>query len=98
MRMDKYNVFTLGLVGGVMLFFLGMAANIVLGPASDSFILPRQVSAVLKLTGMGIVCISMIVGAVFVDRIEKDSRYLIVIFGVVLLLVNLLMMSYTKWY
>ena len=98
MRLDKYNLFTLGLVGGIMLFFVGMAANIVLGPASDSFILPRQVSAVLKLSGMGIVCISMIVGAVFVEKIERDSRYLIVIFGVILLLINIFMMSYTKWY
>lgn len=96
--MDKYNLFTLGLVGGIMLFFIGLAANIVLGPSSATYILPRQVSATLKLTGMGIVCISMILGAVFVDRIEKESKYLIVIFGVILLLINILMMSYVKGY
>ncbi len=93
MRMDKYNLFTLGLVGGIILFFLGMVSNIVLGPSTTSYQVPAQVSEVVKLSGMGIVCLSMILGSVFVEKIDRDTKVLLLIFGVILLLVNVILMS-----
>jgi hypothetical protein len=88
----------IGLTGGIMLFFIGMAAYIILGPSTDTYILPRQISSVLKLTGMGIVCISMIVGGFFVEKIEKDTKILLMLFGVILLLLNIFLFSSSHFY
>ena len=83
----------LGLAGGIMLFFLGLATYIVLGPSTDDYILPRQISAVIKLTGMGIICISMVVGGFFVEKLDKDTKSLLLIFGLILLLLNIFILS-----
>ena len=98
MRMDKKNLMIMGLAGGIMLFFLGIATNIAMGPSTDDYLLPRQVSAVIKLTGMGIVCISMIVGGFFVEKLDKDTKSLLLIFGVILLLLNIFILSYSSYY
>ena len=98
MEMNKKNLIILGLAGGIMLFFIGIAAYIVLGPSANDYLLPRQVSAVIKLTGMGIICISMIVGGFFVKGFEKDTKSLLLIFGLVLLLLNIFILSYSQFY
>jgi len=95
MKMNKKNLMILGLTGGIILFFLGMATYIALGPSTDTYLLPRQISSVIKLTGMGIVCISMIVGGFFVEKLDKDTKTLLLIFGVILLLMNIFIFSYS---
>jgi len=89
MRINKKNLMILGLSGGIMLFFIGMATYIAMGPSTDTYLLPRQISSLIKLTGMGIVCISMIVGGFFVEKLDKDTKTLLLIFGVILLLMNI---------
>jgi len=96
--MNKKNLMILSLAGGIMLFFIGIAAYIVLGPSTDDYLLPRQASAVIKLTGMGIICISMIVGGFFVDGLDKDTKTLLLIFGLILLLINIFILSYSNYY
>jgi hypothetical protein len=96
MKMNKKNLMILGLAGGIMLFFLGMATYIAMGPSTDTYLLPRQISSVIKLTGMGIVCISMIVGGFFVEKLDKDTKTLLLIFGVILLLMNIFIFSYSR--
>ena len=96
MEMNKKNLMILGLAGGIMLFFIGLAAYIALGPSTDTYLLPRQVSAIIKLSGMGIVCISMIIGGFFVEQLEKHTKSLLVIFGVILLLLNIFIFSYSR--
>ena len=98
MEMNKKNLMILGLAGGIMLFFIGMATYIAMGPSTDDYQLPRQVSAVIKLTGMGLVCISMIVGGFFVEKLDKDTKSLLLIFGLILLLLNIFILSYSKYY
>lgn len=98
MKMNKKNLMILGLSGGIMLFFIGMATYIALGPSTDTYLLPRQISAVIKLTGMGIVCISMIVGGFFIEKLDKDTKILLLLFGVILLLLNIFIFSYSKYY
>jgi len=98
MEMNKKNLMILGLAGGIMLFFIGMATYIALGPSTDDYLLPRQISAVIKLTGMGIVCISMIVGGFFVEKLDKDTKSLLLIFGLILLLLNIFILSYSRYY
>ena len=93
---NKKNLMILGLAGGIMLFFIGIAVYIALGPSTATYLLPQQVSSVIKLTGMGIVCISMIVGGFFVERIERDTKLLLVFFGVILLLMNIFIFSYSS--
>ena len=98
MEMNKKNLMILGLAGGIILFFIGMATYIAMGPSTDDYQLPRQVSAVIKLTGMGLVCISMIVGGFFVEKLDKDTKSLLLIFGLILLLLNIFILSYSEYY
>ena len=97
MNINKKNLMILGLAGGIMLFFLGMAAYIAMGPSTDDYLLPRQISALIKLTGMGIICISMIVGGFFIEKLDKDTKALLLIFGVILLLLNIFIFSYSSY-
>ena len=96
MEWNKKTIMIYGLAGGIMLFFIGMATYIALGPSTDTYLLPRQISSIIKLTGMGILCISMIVGGFFVEKIEKDTKMLLLIFGVILLLLNIFVLSYVR--
>jgi threonine/homoserine efflux transporter RhtA len=98
MNWNKKNLMILGLAGGIMLFFIGMAVYIALGPSTATYLLPMQVSSVIKLTGMGIVCICMIVGGFFVEKLERDTKLLLVFFGVILLLMNIFIFSYSRSY
>lgn len=98
MRWNKNILMIVGLGGGIMLFFIGMAAYIVLGPSTDTYLIPKQVSSVLKLSGMGILCISMIVGGFFIEKIEKDTKLLLLLFGVILLLLNIFLFSSFQHY
>jgi len=95
---NKNLLLMIGLGGGIMLFFLGMAVYIILGPSTDTYLLPKQVSSVIKLTGMGIVCIAMIVGGFFVEKMEKDTKILLLLFGVILLLLNIFLFSSSQNY
>jgi hypothetical protein len=98
MQWNKRTIMIVGLAGGIMLFFIGMAAYIILGPSTDTYLLPKQISSVIKLTGMGIVCISMIVGGFFIEKIEKDTKLLLLLFGVILLLLNIFLFSSSHYY
>lgn len=95
---NKKILMILGLGGGTMIFFIGIAAYIVLGPSTDTYLLPKQVSSVIKLTGMGIVCIAMIVGGFFNEKIERDTKVLLLLFGVILLLLNIFLFSSFRYY
>jgi hypothetical protein len=95
---NKKFLMIIGLGGGIMLFFIGMAAYIILGPSTETYLFPKQVSSVIKLTGMGIVCISMIVGGFFMEKMEKDTKLLLLLFGVILLLLNIFLLSSSRYY
>jgi hypothetical protein len=94
-QLDKMKLMVLGLGVGILLFFIGLASYFALGPSTTEYLLPRQISSVIKLTGMGILCISMIVGGFFIDKFDKDIKSLLVIFGFLLLLLNIFVVSYT---
>lgn len=96
MKINKKNIMLLGLACGVMLFFFGIGIYILLGPSGEDYLLPKQVSSFFKFGGMGLICMSMIIGGFFVDDIEKDTKTLLLIFGIVLLLINIFVLSYTS--
>ena len=95
MKFNKKNLMVIGIFFGVLLFFIGLASYIALGPSSSNYDLPRQVSSVLKLSGMGLICISMIVGGFFVEDIDKDAKALLLVFGLIFLLLNIFILSYS---
>ena len=98
MEINKYNLMILGLSAGIMLFFIGIGTYFLLGPSTEDNMLPQKVSSVIKLGGMGLIVISMIVGALFVKKIEKDVKSLLLIFGIILLLINIAIMSFSGYY
>ena len=95
---NKKFLMILGLGGGIMLFFIGMAAYIIIGPSTNTYLFPKQISSLLKLSGMGIICISMIVGGFFIEKIEKDTKLLLLLFGVFILILNIFLFSSSRYY
>jgi hypothetical protein len=93
--MKNKEMIIYGLILGIMFFFIGLASYIALGPSSQEYLVPKQVSAIFKLAGMGFICISMIIGGFFVEEIEKDSRGFLLIFGIVFLILNIFIITYS---
>ena len=96
MEINKKNLMLLGLASGVIIFFFGIGVYFLLGPSGEDYLLPRQVSTFFKFGGMGLICMSMILGGFFVEKIEKDIKILLLVFGIVLLLLNMFVLSYTN--
>lgn len=93
MKLDKKKLVIFGIGFGILVFYFGIGLGLLLGNTTDTYILPKQVSSLFKLSGMGIIVISMIVGGFFVEKMDKDIKALLLIFGVILLLINILIMS-----
>jgi len=93
MDINKKNLSIIGLGLGILIFFFGIGIYFLLGPSTESYQIPRQISSVFKLTGMGILVISMIIAGFFAEGIEKDTKIILLIFGIILLLINILIMS-----
>lgn len=98
MKMNKKNLIILGLGIGILLFFFGIGIYFLLGPSTETYRLPQQISSVIKLTGMGLIVISMLVGGIFVEKLDKDSKAILLIFGIILLLINLVIWSQSGGY
>ena len=97
-KMDrgKLSILCLGL--GILIFFFGIGIYFLLGPSTEEYRLPQQISSLIKLTGMGLTVISLIVAGFFVEKIEKDTKSLLLIFGIILLLINIILMSIPGYY
>lgn len=98
MLINKKNMVILGLGLGILIFFFGIGVNFLMGPSSEENTLPRQVSAVIKLTGMGMIVISMVIGGFFIKNLDKDIKSLLLIFGIILLIINIFIMSLFPYY
>jgi len=98
MEMNKKNLMILGIEIGVMLFFLGIAINIVLGPTTDDYKLPQQLSSFIKLGGMGLATLSIFIGGIFIEKLELVTRILFVIFGTIILVLNIAIISLVPYY
>jgi hypothetical protein len=98
MILDKRKLIIVFLSIGIMFFFIGIATNIIMGPTTDTNRLPQQVSSVIKLTGMGFVCISLLIGGIFVNEFPLETRALMIIFGFAILALNIFIMSFLRFY
>jgi hypothetical protein len=96
--MNKKNLMILGIEIGVILFFIGVALNIALGPTTDNNKMPQQVSSFVKLVGMGITTLSIFIGGIFIEKMELVTRILLVVFGVILLSLNIAIISLVPYY
>lgn len=96
--MNKHSVMVIAIGLGIMIFFLGIGLNFLLGPSTEENIVPQQISSIVKLSGMGLLVISMIVGGFFDEKIDKDTKSLLLLFGVILLLINIVIMSGSGFY
>ena len=81
-----------------MLFFVGIALNIVMGPTTEDYKLPAQVSSIVKLTGIGMATLSIFIGGIFIDKLEIITKVLLAIFGLVLLILNIAIISLVSYY
>jgi len=96
--MSKKDLMILGIEIGVMLFFIGVAVNIALGPTTLTYRTPQQISSFIKLIGMGFATLSILIGGIFIDKFEIVTRVLLVVFGVVILCVNIGIISLVPYY
>lgn len=96
--MEKKNLIAIMVFVGVMTFFIGLASFIALGPATTNEPIAYKISTTIKLAGMGLLCISLIGGGVTIDELDKDIRSLMIIFGVVILLISIAMLSFARGY
>ena len=81
-----------------MLFFVGIALNIVMSPTTEDYKLPAQVSSIVKLTGIGMATLSIFIGGIFIDKLEIITKVLLAIFGLVLLILNIAIISLVSYY
>ena len=98
MKMNKKDLMILGIEIGIMLFFIGVALNIALGPTTLTYRTPQQISSFVKLAGMGIATLSILIGGIFIEKMEIVTRVLMVVFGVVILCVNIAIISLVPYY
>lgn len=96
MNKKNLSIFCLGL--GILIFFFGIGIYFLLGPSTEDYRLPQQISSIIKLAGMGLIVISMIVAGFFVEKIEQDTKIMLLIFGIILLIVNIMLMSIPGYY
>lgn len=97
-EIEPRDLVIIGIFIGIMLFFVGLASFIILGPGSPTNPAPYKISTSIKIMGMLLVCVSMIVGGVIIDEFDKDMRFLLVLFGVVILFINVLLVSFPAPY
>ena len=98
MKLNKKYLMILGIEIGVMLFFIGIALNIAMGPTTTLHRTPQQVSSFVKLAGMGLATLSILLGGIFVEKFELTTRVLLVVFGVVILCINIGIISLVPYY
>ena len=96
MEMNKKNLVLLTLAGGIMIFFFGIGMHYLLGASTATDDIPTRASDAIKLSGMGLICIAMIVGGFFVEKFDKDTKMLLLIFGFILLVLNIFVLSATS--
>ena len=98
MDLSKKNLMIYGIIIGVMLFFIGISINITMGPTTEEYKLPAQLSSIVKLSGIGIATLAIFIGGIFIEEIEMINRVLLAVFGLVLLILNIAIISLVPYY
>jgi hypothetical protein len=70
------DIIMLGIIIGIGFFFIGaIISNVFLSSEED--LLPYKISALIKLTGLGLLTSSLIVGGIIVEEIDKNLKLLL---------------------
>ncbi len=95
-KLKNKDLVMLGIIIGIGLYFLGaMISNVF--DASESNLLSYKVSGFLKLTGIGILTSSLVVGGIIIKKIDKNLRMMLLILGLVLLIIYTLGSPWLGW-
>jgi len=75
-----------GMIIGIGLFFLGaMIGNSFPSEGEDQ--ISYKISSFIKMMGIGILTSSMIIGGIIIEKIDKNLKMLLFIFGLILLII-----------
>lgn len=86
MKMKQKDLIMLGMLIGIGLFFIGaMISNSF--PSDSENLTSYKVSAFIKMIGIGVLTASMIVGGIIIEKIDKNLKMLLFIFGLILLII-----------
>lgn len=86
MKYKPKEMIMIGMIIGIGLFFIGaMISNSF--PSDSENLTPYKLSAFLKMLGIGALTTSMIIGGIIIDKIDKNLKMLLFIFGLILLII-----------
>ena len=86
MKMKTKEIIMLGMVIGIGIFFIGSMIGHSF-PSDSENLLSYKISAFLKLFGIGILTASMVVGGIIIEKIDRNLKMLLFIFGLILLII-----------
>jgi hypothetical protein len=90
------DIIMLGIIIGIGFFFIGaIISNVFLSSEED--LLPYKISALIKLTGLGLLTSSLIVGGIIVEEIDKNLKLLLFVLGLILLIIYTLASPELEW-
>jgi len=91
------SVVMLGLIIGILFFFIGAIISNIFPSSSTDFI-SYKISSSIKLFGVGVVICSMIVGGIYIESIDKNLKLLLLLLGLVLLVIYTIGSQSLEWY
>ena len=94
--MKNKDLIMLGIIVGIAFIFIGAIISNVF-PSSESDMIGYQVSAFIKMIGIGFLVCSMVVGGIIVEDIDKNIRMLLLLFGLILLIVYTIGAQQLQW-
>jgi hypothetical protein len=80
------DIIMLGIIIGIGFFFIGAIISNV-----------YKISALIKLTGLGLLTSSLIVGGIIVEEIDKNLKLLLFVLGLILLIIYTLASPELEW-
>ena len=94
--MKNKDIIMLGIIIGIAFIFIGAIISNVF-PSTESDMIGYQVSAFIKMLGIGFLVCSMVVGGIIVEDVDKNIRMLLLLLGLILLIVYTIGAQQLQW-
>lgn len=75
-----------GVIIGIALIFIGAIINNVF-PSTSEDLTGYKIQAFIKMMGFGFLTSSMVMGGIIIEKVDKNQRILLLIFGLIILLI-----------
>ena len=85
-----------GIIIGIAFFFLGAMITSSF-PSSEENLTPYRMSSFIKILGLGILIMTLLIGGIIGDDLNKHVKLTILIIGLVMLLVFTVAAQFMKW-